>query len=299
MTTENKYERTQTFVDAEGQRVTVVAEIENGKFSMVGDMGGSSGQIAGSIAPNTDAQRTLLGFWRDWHLNDMHAGTPEQEQFLTNYRATLTADAVFGYDEKVSALKAAGLYEVPHPDKPGEVYQYGHAFLKVELPEDFETELDECLDELKEEMEGQKVADMVKQVGEQAILDLLADDNGDYRLEDSEADLTLALALMLDLRVSELIDVDVSNAPRCEVQGTSYLAGTDSEMDHEWDQALDSYLDDCGVLDSVPENLRQYFDRDKWKEDAKTDGRGHALNSYDGDELEQEVNGTTYYAYRN
>ena len=65
-----------------------------------------------------------------------------------------------------------------------------------------------------------------------------------------------------------------------------YAVGTDAEADGAWDRALDSYLDDTGVLDSFPENLRQYFDRDAWKADARHDGRGHALSSYDGDELE-------------
>ena len=67
-----------------------------------------------------------------------------------------------------------------------------------------------------------------------------------------------------------------------------YAVGTDEEADEAWDQALDSYLDDCGVLDSMPENLRQYFDREAWKRDARFDGRGHALASYDGSEIDLE-----------
>ncbi len=74
-----------------------------------------------------------------------------------------------------------------------------------------------------------------------------------------------------------------------------YAVGTDEEADEAWDQALDSYLDDCGVLDSIPENLRRYFDRDAWKSDARHDGRGHALASYDGDEMELQDG---YVAFR-
>lgn len=65
-----------------------------------------------------------------------------------------------------------------------------------------------------------------------------------------------------------------------------YAVGTDEEADEAWDQSLDSYLDDCGVLDSMPENLRPYFDRDAWKRDARFDGRGHSLASYDGSEMD-------------
>lgn len=74
-----------------------------------------------------------------------------------------------------------------------------------------------------------------------------------------------------------------------------YAVGTDAEADGAWDQALDSYLDECGVLDAIPENLRSYFDRDAWKRDARHDGRGHALASYDGEELELDGD---FYAFR-
>jgi hypothetical protein len=65
-----------------------------------------------------------------------------------------------------------------------------------------------------------------------------------------------------------------------------YAVGTDEEADEAWDQSLDSYLDDCGVLDSMPKNLRPYFDREAWKSDARFDGRGHSLASYDGSEMD-------------
>ena len=72
------------------------------------------------------------------------------------------------------------------------------------------------------------------------------------------------------------------------VGSAEYAVGTDEEADAAWDQALDSYLDDTGILDSIPENLRSYFDRDAWKSDAKHDGRGHSLASYDGSEIDLE-----------
>lgn len=65
-----------------------------------------------------------------------------------------------------------------------------------------------------------------------------------------------------------------------------YAVGTGIEANDAWDQSLDSYLDDCGVLDAMPENLRRYFDRDAWKSDARHNGRGHSLSSYDGEELD-------------
>jgi len=74
-----------------------------------------------------------------------------------------------------------------------------------------------------------------------------------------------------------------------------YAVMTDSEADKAWDEALDSYIDEC--LD-IPENVRHYFDEEKWKDDARIDGRGHSLNHYDGGEDEANINDVDYYIYR-
>lgn len=68
-------------------------------------------------------------------------------------------------------------------------------------------------------------------------------------------------------------------------ESRSYRVLTEDEADTAWDESLDSYLDEC-VLPELPEHLRNYFDTDSWKSDAKYDGRGHSLSSYDGDELD-------------
>ena len=72
----------------------------------------------------------LLDLWHRYHLNDMHAGTPEQEEALANA-------GLHDYSEQCEFLKSIGLYEVPdpRPDHAGETYTYGHAWLKEEIPE--------------------------------------------------------------------------------------------------------------------------------------------------------------------
>ena len=76
-----------------------------------------------------------------------------------------------------------------------------------------------------------------------------------------------------------------------------YLVLTDEEAYDRWDESMDSYIEEC-ILPELPKNLHYYFDSEKWKKDASHDGRGHSLASYDGEEHEEEVNGTTYYIYR-
>lgn len=70
-----------------------------------------------------------------------------------------------------------------------------------------------------------------------------------------------------------------------ETNSGEYMVLTDDEADRAWDESLDSYLDEC-VLGELPEMARNYFDREKWKDDAKLDGRGHSLSGYDSEENE-------------
>jgi len=83
-----------------------------------------------------------------------------------------------------------------------------------------------------------------------------------------------------------------------------YLVLTDSEADDKWEESLDSYIEECitpelDKLDTLG-NLSAYikFDEEMWKRDARMDGRGHSLASYDGEENEETVNGETFYIYR-
>ena len=93
----------------------------------------------------------------------------------------------------------------------------------------------------------------------------------------------VALAIQLGCTLD---DVKAANygCNTFEAESEEWLVLTDSEADAAWDESLDSYIDDCGMLDSMPELLRNYFDRGAWKRDARMDGRGHCLSSYDGSE---------------
>lgn len=184
---------------------------------------------------------------------------------------------LYDYDDTNLYLKKLGIYE-------DEGYKYGSGWLHKSLPEDFEDELNDLLDEIESEEEEKSERPV-----EETDIDLFQDFN--------EPECALALALMLDLSVNEIGDIVEERNNRWCVQGFDYLAGTDDEMDDAWDEDLDNYLEEC-VYPDLPENLRNYFDDDAWKRDAKTDGRASALNRWNGEELYQEVNGTYYYAYR-
>lgn len=121
---------------------------------------------------------------------------------------------------------------------------------------------------------------------------------------EATADQTLALCLHLnnctldelkskaDDELQELID-----EAQEKIDDDDYLVLTDEEADDKREEELDNYLEDC-IYPELQENLKQYFDDESRKSDARYDWRGHSIASYDGNENEETVNGTTYYIYR-
>jgi hypothetical protein len=105
-----------------------------------------------------------------------------------------------------------------------------------------------------------------------------------------------ALAQFLDCKKSELVQSSYNDC-LFEYGNQEYLVCTDDEADELWNESLDSYLEDC-VYPTLPDNMINYFDDEAWKRDAKFDGRGHSLSSYDGNEYEENVKGETFYIYR-
>ncbi len=79
-----------------------------------------------------------------------------------------------------------------------------------------------------------------------------------------------------------------------EVDGCTYMVLSDDEADDAFDNYLESMLDDDGI---VPGGSGPYFDRDRWKDDAKIDGRG-CMAGYDGAEQEFSTNSGWWYLYR-
>lgn len=69
--------------------------------------------------------REIYWLWKNYHLNDMHAGTPEQEAFLVAHPEADTFDA------QCEALAGVGLLDVVYA---GKSYRYGSSWLYREIP---------------------------------------------------------------------------------------------------------------------------------------------------------------------
>lgn len=108
-----------------------------------------------------------------------------------------------------------------------------------------------------------------------------------------------ALIQFLNLNKEEAENLTVStyNDNVFEYYNEEYEVLTDDEADERWEEELDSYLEEC-IYPELPENMRFYFDDEKWKRDARFDGRGHSIARYDGYENEETVDGETFYIYR-
>jgi hypothetical protein len=91
-------------------------------------------------------------------------------------------------------------------------------------------------------------------------------------------------------------DIEQSKYDDCTftVDGEDWLVCDDDEKETKWEEALDSYLDE-GCVEGADS---PYFDRERWKRDARMDGDGHCLSGYDGNVNEHSFNNEWYYLYR-
>lgn len=268
-----------SFVDANKNRVTVEIRINDGKFSMSGDMGGSLGQIYDSISPATEYQEVLIDLWKKYHLNDMKSGTPRQMELVEG----------LPYVEACAVLERENLLEDILPN--GEKYIYGSGWLTEELPEDIEDLVEEVIESIKEEEDERRGDTLISDLEVEEAYSIIEE------VSDDDAEEIYAICLLFELTANEIDDIAIEGNNRICVQGVDYLFGTDNDMDILWDAELDNYLEEI-IYPELSGNLAQYFDDEAWKRDARMDGRAHSLNRYDGGEEYVEVNNVYYYAYR-
>jgi hypothetical protein len=108
-----------------------------------GDALGSCGQIdmhpwdVQTYAAGWDADKVarLRAAWSQWHLNDMTAGSPAQEEYL-RANPVRYAYPQSHYDAALAALSAAGLQPDASHMRDGKAYSYGSAWLRREVPAD-------------------------------------------------------------------------------------------------------------------------------------------------------------------
>lgn len=250
----------------------------NKRISFSGHRAGGCGQI--TINPRTELQTKLVEYWDLLHLNDMHAGTPEQALALKNCTSK-------DYTERCEYLKSIGLYEVEWEGKP---YRYGTGWLTYSLPKSLNEYWKELL-QLKIDI----TAEDLEYRGEALLCEA---DNRYELLENFDyPDEVLALAQHLELKINDVDGITNTGNCRYNVFGTDYICGLDNDVDEIFEESIKNYIDDC-VLPEIPKLYHRYFNEEDFIADCKKDGRGHTLNRYDGCEDSEDVDGKIYYIYQ-
>lgn len=77
--------------------------------------------------------KEIYRLWKKYHLNDMHAGTKEQENALNEAveAGKFPSRSASYYTEHCEYLKSIGLYEVEYNGKP---YRYGTGWICYDIP---------------------------------------------------------------------------------------------------------------------------------------------------------------------
>lgn len=130
-----------------GKEIFCNIEFDGRRLSISGVIGprrngdaDSCGQINMSLKPesinpnedwDTESIREFLAVWDRWHLNDMRAGSPDQEKFLRDNPIKGVMDH---YTRACKALESAGLQPDSNLIRNGQPYKYGSAWLLEEVP---------------------------------------------------------------------------------------------------------------------------------------------------------------------
>ena len=131
-------------------RAELTWALNNGKFTMQAAIwnpretdiycGGQCVDEVCAYFPNDKRAQRMLEIWREWHLNDMKAGSPAQEAFL-KANPVKSGYPQSHYDAALASLKAAGLQPDESYLRNGEPYSYGSAWRHVNLPADIVAEI--------------------------------------------------------------------------------------------------------------------------------------------------------------
>lgn len=148
-------------------KVTIEWELKAGRFSMMGNIWNprgtdiySGGQNLDEIArlfPHNKKVQRMVEVWREWHLNDMHAGCKHQrsekwhevripKDELPNSKANRDERGIYAIwvypsestDRWASEKHPQGLLTKPCPTCG---YKYGSAWLREELPPEIVAEI--------------------------------------------------------------------------------------------------------------------------------------------------------------
>lgn len=124
----------------DGERFSMQAEIWNPRGTDIYCGGQCVDTVAAYFPHNKKVQR-MLAIWREWHLNDMQAGSPAQRAELKKHDfAASGASSHFLWAQLI--LHDAGLEPDPGYTHNGKPYRYGSAWLTKPIPPEVVAEIE-------------------------------------------------------------------------------------------------------------------------------------------------------------
>ncbi len=302
------------FIDAEGTYVHLEAELRQRrnypmKFTMSGDISGSSsGQMLDSIVPADDVQEKIVEFWREHHLK---AITEEQWDEIKDLFSAAQHEGgvvdyddltLFGDDPHVAALAA---YLDLSPEEAKNIKDVGDSYYRTGKSEYIVATDDEA-----QELAHDSEVDLLEGIGTEGLnLDISQFIDTKW-FEDAERESFESYVddienegdrLKKELKDQSLIEEDEDLDEDGEIK----------DIDEKKRQYVEKHLKD---IDDFVQYYIDNFGREKFDAVVKRydlidydaladeiisiDGRGSVLNHYDGIEDEVEIDGVTYYIYR-
>ena len=284
------------------KKFTAVFTDEDGYFSLTGDVDGGSGACGDKIV-EIDPRFKLM---EDMHLCDVKTGEPMHAEANGIYFAECylkDGGKEYGLETianhlHVSIEKAEEFCELVK--NRNEEYKDR---LHISRPSDSaQVKLDMFFAELRRQWnaEALEVVRQAQELYDEYLAESeYSDDDEDKPFDFDTCNMPEKVKALSEWLECDPDDITEETDQIFSAHGREYLVVDDDEADELWDDYLDNYIDECL---EVPDSLEPYFDRDRWKEDARVDGRGHSLSRYDGCEhdvtVEYDGMKETYFIYR-
>lgn len=269
-----------SFIDGDGKKVNIevevrtmdkkvlswfdgVTEVYGNRLSICGDIcHESSGQIVDEINPKNTAQRMFVDFWKEYHLNDMQAGTKKQMEYLKENNINK------GYRESENALKDANLYE-------DNGYKYGSAWLFKDFNLDELVSIIENVISLEEKENEEKVDDFDINVDDDELFDAICDK---FDCVSNVAIRIVALLRSQNYTYKDIDDVEIISDNQFSIYKEMFYVDEEDSLNDIAKDMLERYM----WVDAVNDDRTDLGFDDWCDEVVSCDGFASIINSYDG-----------------
>jgi hypothetical protein len=318
--------RNLSFVDAEGSKINVEIGIyERGKgkteLAISGRVhGGGAGQIYDEIKPANEAQAKLVEIWRANQLKTVSkkllAELLEVADEIVALEGTNEDKGDFSAidDDKIVALAQHLGLTATQAEKikktSNNTYGVGDGDFLVCTDDEATAEAEENIRNLVDDVGIESFNVNINDFVDVNWFRDAQDESNRFYVEDieNENDHTYGNRLIRELYDGGILtdedfkkdaedNIDYSEVNE-EVDLDSKKEELIDKMNSDWKDPVDWYIKNFGDLKEVIKSNPNIVETDALAEYVvSVDGRGHVLNGYDGNEYEEEVNGTTYYIY--